>query len=72
MKITYQQKPEDVPYPIMHGDSPLAKEFNKRQRDIWTMGKIEKVDYEQVMTVVLDILGDDFNKRHAARKRKAK
>lgn len=70
MKITFQQNPEDPPYPIMHGETPLSKEFNKRQKDIWAAGKIEKVDYEQVMTVVLAILTDDYNKRHASRKRK--
>jgi len=69
MKITFQQKPEDVPYPIMHGDTPLAKEFNIQQKKIWAAGKVERIDFEQVSTVILAILVEDFNKRHASRKR---
>lgn len=72
MKITYKMSPSDPPYPIMIGDSPLSKEFNKRQKDIWAAGKIAIVDYEQVMTVVVDILSDDYNERHGTRKKKTK
>lgn len=70
MKITHQKEVTDPAYPIMHGDSPLAKEFNKRQKDIWAAGNVLQIDYQQVSTVMLEILVDDYNKRHAARKRK--
>lgn len=70
MKITYQKEITDPPYPIMLGDTPLAKEFNKRQKTIWQSGVTQPIDYQQVSTVMLEILIDDYNKRHAARKRK--
>lgn len=72
MRITHAALATDPPYPIMAGDTPLAKDFNKRQKDIWASGKVEKVDYEQVSTVILEILVNDYNKRHASRKRKVK
>lgn len=70
MKITYQKDVNDPPYPIMHGETPLALEFNKRQKSIWAAGNVASIDYQQVSTVMLEILIDDYNKRHAARKRK--
>ena len=70
MKITYQAKVTDPTYPIMHGDTPIAKEFNKREKQILKDGKVTAFDYEQVTTVLLEILCDDYNKRHASRKRK--
>lgn len=70
MRITYKQSPKDPLYPFMHGDSPLAKEFNKKQKSIWAAGQVTLIDFEQVATVLLEILVDDYNKRHAPRKRK--
>lgn len=72
MKITWKQKVEDPPYPIMHGKTPLVKEFNKRQAELWKDGKFTAFDYEQVTTVLLEILGEDYDKRHATRKRNHK
>ena len=70
MKITFQQNPEDHVYPVMHDKTSIAKEFNKRQQKLWAAGNIKKVDFEQVATVLLEILIDDYNKRHGSRKRK--
>lgn len=73
MRITHIEKATDPGYPIMHGDTPLAKEFNKREKKLWedpVAGKILDFNYEQVTTVILEILADDYNKRHASRKRK--
>lgn len=72
MKITIKQKPEDPPYPIMAGDTAAAKEFNRRQKTIWQTGNVEEPNFEQVVTVLLEILIDDYNKRHASRKRRKK
>lgn len=72
MRITHQSLATDPAYPIMVGDTPLAKEFNKQQEKIWAAGKVNKIDYEQVSTVILEILVNDYNKRHASRKRKPK
>lgn len=65
MKITWKEKPEDPVHPIMAGSSPIAKEFNKRQAELWAAGKFTIYDYEQVTTVLLEILTDDYNKVHA-------
>lgn len=70
MRITHKLKHEDPAYPIMHGDTPMAKEFNKRQEKLWSDGKFETFDFEQVSTMILEILCDDYNGRHASRKRK--
>ncbi len=72
MRITFQQLATDPPYPIMHGEGPLAKEFNKRQKDLWAAGKTDVVDFNFVTTMILEILLDDYDKRHASRKRKSK
>lgn len=72
MKIHFQVSPNDPPHPIMLGDTPFAKEYNKRQKDIWASGNVIAIDFEQILTVAVDILVDDYNKRHAARKRKPK
>jgi hypothetical protein len=72
MKISYREKVTDPEYPIMHGKTPIAKEFNKRQEKLWEEGRLIKVDYEQVTTVILELLCDDYDKRHASRKRKNK
>lgn len=64
MKITFQEKAGDPPHPIMQGDSPIAKEFNKRQKELWSAGKFNIYDYEQVTTVLLEIFSDEYNKTH--------
>lgn len=69
MKITYKQKPEDPVYPIMHGPGALAKEFNKRQKANWATGNVDKVDFEQITTVLMEIFEEDYNRRHALRKK---
>lgn len=72
MKITFRIKPEDPIHPMMHGDSPLAKEFNKRQSELWATGKQIAYDYEQVTTILLEIFADDYNSRHSPIKKKKK
>lgn len=67
MKITFKEKKEDPAYPILHGESPLAKEFNKRQADLNANAKVHKYDFEQVATVLLEIFAEDYNKRHIIR-----
>lgn len=73
MKITYKAKPEDPVHPIMDGKSPIAKEFNRRQAELWQAGKFTIYDFEQVCTVLLEIFADEYNKAHAPiKKSKAK
>lgn len=72
MRITHKEKATDPVHPIMHGKSPIAKEFNKRQELLWSQGKFEKFDFEQVTTVLLEILIDDYDKAHAPKKRAVK
>lgn len=69
MKITYKSQPTDPVHPIMHGNSPSAKEFNKRQAKLWAEGKVDKVDFEQITTVLLEMMLDDYDRRHAPRKK---
>ena len=69
MKITYKQKPEDPPYPVMEGSSPIAKEFNSRQKKFWQDGVTKEVDSEFISVVLLEILAEDYNRRHASRKK---
>ena len=64
MKITYKEKITDPAHPIMHGKSPIAKEFNRRQAKLLKEKRLEKVDYQLVSTVLLEILCDDYDKRH--------
>jgi hypothetical protein len=70
MKITIQLKSDDPAHPIMHGDTPIAKEFNKRQESILKTGNVAAYDFEQVTTVLLEILADDYNKRHSRKQKK--
>lgn len=72
MLITHKKEIKDPPHPIMAGKSPIAKEFNKRQEKMWKDGVTKPFDYEQVSTVLLEILCDDYDRRHASRKRKPK
>lgn len=72
MKITYKIQSTDPAYPIMHGDSPTAKEFNKRQKALWSQSKFEKFDFEQIATILLEMFADDYDKRHAPRKKNKK
>lgn len=72
MKITHKANPEDPVHPIMHGDSPIAKEFNRRQEEMWKKGAFGKFDFEQVVTVLLEIFAEDYNKKHAPKKIKNK
>lgn len=71
MKITYKKNVNDPPYPIMTGNTPSAEEFNKRSEALWKMGIMEeKVDNELITMILIEILIDDYDKRHAPRKRK--
>lgn len=69
MKITYKANTTDPVYPIMHGDTPTAKEFNKRQADLWSNGNLKEINFEQVATVLLEMFAEDYDKRHAPRKK---
>jgi hypothetical protein len=69
MRITFKEQPTDPVYPIMHGTSPTAKEFNKRQALLWETGNFDKYDYEQVTTVLLEIFAADYDRRHASRRK---
>lgn len=70
MKITFKQNPDDPLWPIMHGDTPAAKEFNRRQKEIWKTGNFGVFDFEQVATVILEMVIEDYNNRHKPRKKK--
>ena len=70
MKITFQEKPEDPVYPIMHGRTPISKEFNKRQKKLWKAGHFEKFNFELVTTVLLEILIEDYDKRYSVANKK--
>lgn len=68
MKITLNADPKDPRYPFMHGNSPMAKEFNKRQKNLLAHAlktkNFPKFDFEQIMTILLEILVDDYNLTH--------
>jgi len=69
MKITWKNKPTDPVYPIMEGKTPMAKEFNKRQKLLWGKGNIEHFNFEQIVTtVLLEILIEDYNKKYLSKK----
>ena len=70
MKITYRDKDSDPQYPIMHGGTPMAKEFNKRQEKLWKDGKLTTVDFEQISTIILEVLCSDYDRRHSPRKKR--
>ena len=72
MLITIQQKPTDPPYPIMGGDTPFAKEFNKRSKVLWERGLNVENMHQLVSEMINEILVDDYNRRHASRKRASK
>jgi quinol monooxygenase YgiN len=59
-KITFQEKYSDPQYPIMHGDTPFAKAFNKAMSDHWVAtGNILPID-----DTISQLLINDFNERH--------
>lgn len=72
MKITHRATEKDPVYPIMEGDTPLSKEFNSRMKDIWAKGVVQKADFELIHTVIMEIMADDYNRRHAPRTKKLK
>ena len=72
MRITLKEFPEDPEYPMMHGKTPLSREFNKRQNQLWVEGRFRDFPFEQTFTVISEILVDDYNKRHATKKKAKK
>lgn len=72
MRVTFKEKPEDPTHPVMHGATPTAKEFNRRQAAIWATGNFDKFDFEQVTTILLEMFAEDYDKRHAPRKKTKK
>lgn len=69
MRISFKEQVTDPVHPIMHGASPTAKEFNRRQAALWKTGNFTKFDFEQVTTVLLEMFAEDYDKRHATRKK---
>lgn len=65
MKITLKQDPKDPVHPIMHGKGAMAKEFNKRQAVLWKDGHFQKFDFEQVATVLLEVLVEEYDNKYA-------
>lgn len=72
MRITHKEKDTDPAFPIMHGNTPTAKEFNKRQEALWADDNFDKFDFMQVATVLLEIFAADYDRRHAPRKKAKK
>lgn len=72
MRITYKEKSTDPLHPVMHGTTPTAKEFNRRQEKLWKDGKLNQVNFEQIATVLLEMFVEDYDKRHAPRGKKIK
>ena len=72
MKITKQATPTDPQHPIMHGDTPFAQEFNARQDKLWKEGKNVEFGFEQVVTVLLEILVDEYDARNKKPTKKPK
>lgn len=64
MRITLKEKVTDPVHPIMHGDSPTAQEFNKKQAKLWSEGKFNIYDFEQVCTVLLEMFAEDYDQKH--------
>jgi hypothetical protein len=69
MLITFKAKADDPVYPIMHGATPTAKEFNKRSAALWKGGTFNDVSFQSMVTILLEIFVDDYDKRHASRKK---
>lgn len=71
MKIDYRTEPNDPDYPVMRGKSASAKEFNKR---MLALRKDNKFDpdhaFEQISTIIMEILIEDYDKRNAAKRSK--
>lgn len=63
MKITLKAKKNDPNYAIMHGDSPLSKEFNKRSKKMFEEVEFFNFTFESMTTMLLEILCDDYNER---------
>lgn len=72
MKITLKQLPTDPVHPIMAGKGATAKEFNKRQAALWKEGNTMKFDFEQVVTVLLEIFADSYDQSHSKKSKKSK
>lgn len=70
MRITLGENEKVPSYPFMEGKTPTAKEFNRRQALLWTNGAAPQFNFEQVATVLLEILADDYDKRHSLKKKK--
>jgi hypothetical protein len=70
MKISYQEQIEDPLYPICKDETPFAKEFNKRSKEMWVDGVTPNPDFELLHTMAVEILVDDYNKRNAKKKKK--
>jgi len=69
MKITIKENDLAPDYPLMAGDSPLSKEFNKREQALWVAG-VTNFDHQQITTVLMEIFADDYNERHKVVKKK--
>ena len=65
MKITLKQTPTDPVHPIMSGKTAMAKEFNKRQAALWKDGHFQSFNFEQVATIILEILVDEYDNKYA-------
>jgi len=70
MLITTQQKTSDPVYPIMQGNTPLATEFNKRSKELWEGGNLDRLENMDIQMILIEIFADEYNKRHAPRKAK--
>jgi len=65
-RITCQENYSDPSYPIMHGDTPFAKAFNKAMSEYWReTGHVLPID-----DTITQLLINDFDERHAPRQLK--
>ena len=73
--IKYRVDPSDPPWLLMVGDSPMAKEFTKREEDIFKSGRIIELNTAEKISnhtslIIESILTDDYNRRHSERKKR--
>jgi len=68
MRITLEKDSNGKSYPKMHGETMVAKIFNKRVDRLREIDKIQFVDFELVTTILLEILIDDLEERSNSKK----
>lgn len=69
MKVDYRVLPTDPDYPLMRGNTPFAREFNRRMKALRMDNKFDPDRiFEQTTVIIMEILVEEYDRKNGKKR----